>query len=477
MATNNARISEAYTLTSIASMHDFAFPDQVKNKLYNRYGKGFTLVQMFRNMGREFEMKNDYISAHELGSVLRTITTNGASGGGAGAGTEVTITLSGDDIDATGGYYPRVGFTVYHLHTDNLVYGLQITAISTDSPPILTLKPFDTTLNTGNGGIATGTELAIGGSAFAAGTGQPEPTSTGLYERDFYTTIAKESMGFDGPELAKERWEEKQVGGKNRIWSRAYAETEFLLDAAEDCNFLMGEENSNSIAQTTVRNYLLQANTAVLRSGKGIWKWQDEIAGTLNYGTGDFNLFDLDQIPVYQRSQGVTDGVAILAVGQGLALKLENSGLEFVKEYSGGTDFTRVVQRAFGGAEQRALDIGFKMFTKGGITYVMKVVDTFSNPKLFGVSTYNLDDSGFTFPVSSVKDKKSGLTIPNVSIGNFSHNGVNRKRVIGVVNGMSGFSDYPIVSGNDTIDMFMLSQRAIVAMGVNQHVQLKPLDA
>jgi len=477
MATNNARIAEAYTLSSIASMHDFAFPDQVKNKLYNRYGKGFTLVQMFRNMGREFEMKNDYISAHELGSVHRTITTNGASTGGVGEGDTVDITLSGADIDDQGAYYPRIGFTVYYLHTDNLMYGLQITAISAASPPVLTLKPFDSTLVVTDGGIATGTELAIGGSAFAAGTGQPEPTSTGLYERDFYTTIAKESMGFDGPELAKERWEEKQVGGKNRIWSRAYADTEFLLDLAEDCNFLMGEENSNSIAQTTVRDFILAANTDVLRSGKGIWKWQDEIAGTLNYGTGDFNLFDLDQIPVYQRSQGVTDGVAILAVGQGLALKLENSGLEFVKEYSGGTDFTRVVQRAFGGAEQRALDIGFKMFTKGGVTYVMKVVDTFSNPKLFGVDTYPMNDSGFTFPVSSIKDKKSGLTIPNVSIGNLSHNGVSRKRVIGILNGMTGFSDYPIVSANDTIDMYMLSQRAIVALGVNQHVQLKPIDA
>jgi len=357
------------------------------------------------------------------------------------------------------------------------MYGLQITAISAASPPVLTLEPFDSTLVVTAGGIATGTELAIGGSAFAAGTGQPEPTSTGLYERDFYTTIAKESMGFDGPELARERWEEKQVGGKNRIWSRAYTETEFLLDLAEDCNFLMGEENSNAITQTTARDFILAANTDVLRSGKGIWKWQDEVAGTLNYGTGDFNLFDLDQIPVYMRSQGVTDGVAILAVGQGLALKLENSGLEFVKEYSGGSDFTRVVQRAFGGAEQRAIDVGFKMFTKGGITYVMKVVDTFSNPKLFGVSTYPMDDSGFTFPVSSVKDKKSGLTIPNVSIGNFSHNGVSRKRVIGVVNGMTGFGDYPIVTANDTIDMYMLSQRAIVALGVNQHVQLKPIDA
>jgi len=476
MATDNSRIAEAYTLSSIASMHDFAFPDQVKNKLYQRYGKGFTLVQMFRNMGREFEMKNDYISAHELGSVHRTITTDGASTGGAGAGDTVVITLSAADIDSQGAYYPRLGFTVYHLHTDNLMYALQITAISGDSPPKLTLKPFDSTLTVGVGGIATGTELMIGGSAFAAGTGQPNPTSTGLYERDFYTTIAKESMGFDGPELAKERWMEKQIGGKKRIWSQAYADTEFLLDLAEDCNFLMGEENTNSITQTTVRNFVGSANTDAVRSGRGIWKWQDAIAGTLNYGTGDFNLFDLDQVPVYMRSQGVTDGVAILAAGQGLALKLENSGLEFVKEYSGGTDFTRVVGRAFGGSEQRALDVGFKMFTKGGITYVLKVVDTFSNPKLFGVSTYPMNDSGFAFPVSSVKDKKSGLTIPNVSIGNFSHNSVNRKRVVGIVNGMSGMLEYPVMTANDTVDMYMLSQRAIVALGVNQHIQFKPID-
>ena len=472
MATNNARISEAYTLTSIASMHDFAFPDQVKNKLYQRYGQGFTLVQMFRNMGREFEMKNNYISAHELGSVHRTITTVDPSTGGGGAGADVLIKLSAADLDTQQAFYPRLGFNVFHLHTDNLMYALQITNINVGDPavPVLTLTPYSK-ITVGAGGIAAGTELAIGGSAFAPGTGQPEPTSTGLYERNFYTTIAKETMGFDGPELARERWEEKQVGGKKRIWSRAYAETEFLLDLAEDCNFLMGEENLNDIVQTTKRE-----NSEKVTTGKGIWKWQDAIAGTLNYGTGDFNLFDLDQVPVFMRSQGVTDGVAVLAAGQGLALKLENSGLEFVKEYSGGTDFTRVVQRAFGGSEQRALDIGFKMFTKGGITYVVKVVDTFSNPKLFGVSTYPMDDSGFAFPVSSIKDKKSGLTIPNISIGNLSHNGVARKRVIGVINGMTGFGDYPIQTEYDTVDMYMLSQRAIVALGVNQHIQFKPVD-
>ena len=476
MATDNLRIAEAYTLSSIASMHDFAFPDQVKNKLYQRYGKGFTLVQMFRNMGREFEMKNDYISAHELGAVHRTFTTNGASGGGSGAGVAATVTLSSADIDSQGAYYPRVGFTVYHVKA-GIMYALQITAISGASPPVLTLKPFNSTLDIGSGGIATGTELMIGGSAFAGGTGGTSPTSTGLYERDFYTTIAKEAMGFDGPELAKERWEEKQIGGKRRIWSRAYADTEFLLDLAEDCNFLMGETNTNSITQTTVRNFIGSSNTDAVRSGRGIWKWQDAIASTLNYGTGDFNLFDLDQVPTYMRAQGVTDGVAILCVGQGLKLKLENSGLEFVKEYSGGTDFTRVVARAFGGSEQRALDVGFKMFTKGGITYVVKVIDTFSNPKLFGVSTYPMNDSGFAFPVSNIKDKKSGLTIPNVSIGNFSNNGVNRKRVIVVINGMTGFMEYPVLTANDTIDMHMLSQRAIIALAVNQHVQFKPINA
>ena len=473
MATNNARISEAYTLTSIASMHDFAFPDQVKNKLYQRYGQGFTLVQMFRNMGREFEMKNSYISAHELGSVHRTITALGNNTGGVNPGDDVYVTLSPADLDTQNAYYPRIGFTVFHKHTDNLMYGLRIESINVTAPtaPILKLVPFDTSLAVGVAGILAGTELSIGGSSFAPGTGQPAPTSTGLYERDFYTTIAKESMGFDGPELARERWEEKQIGGKKRIWSRAYAETEFLLDLAEDCNLLMGELNDNSIVQATHRG-----NSEAVTTGRGIWKWQDAISGTLNYGTGDFNLFDLDQVPVFMRSQGVTDGVAVLAAGQGLALKLENSGLEFVKEYSGGSDFTRVVQRAFGGSEQRALDVGFRMFTKGGITYVVKVVDTFSNPKLFGVSTYPMDDSGFAFPVSSIKDKKSGLTIPNISIGNLSHNGVARKRVIGVINGMTGFGDYPIQTEYDTVDMYMLSQRAIVALGVNQHIQFKPVD-
>jgi len=150
MATNNARISEAYTLSSIASLHSFAFPDQVKNKLYNRYGKGFTLVQMFRNMGREFEMKNDYISAHELGSVHRTIAAGADSTGGAGAGSTIDLTLHGDDIDGNNAFYPRIGFTVYHLHTDNLMYGLQITAISGAHPPILTLKPFNSELIVGD---------------------------------------------------------------------------------------------------------------------------------------------------------------------------------------------------------------------------------------------------------------------------------------------------------------------------------------
>lgn len=473
MAVDNLRIAKAYT-SEIASLHDFAFPPQVVNKLYQRYGKGFTLVQMFRNMGREFEMKNDYIDIHEQGAIHRTITTTGASGGGAAAGDPVTITLDPDDLDANNAFYPRVNFTVEHIHTDNLMYALQITSIDVTTPtaPILTLTPYDDTLVVGAGGIATGTELMIGGSAFAPGTGQPAPTSTGLFERHFYTTIAKESMGFDGPELAKQRWIEKQIGGESRIWSQAYTDTEFLLDLAEDCNFIMGEENNNTLVGTSARG-----NVEAIRSGKGLWKWQDEVAGTLNYGTGDFDLMDLDQVPVFLRSQGVTDAVVMLPAGQGLILKLENAGLNFIKEYSGGTDFKRIVSRAFRGSEQSAIDVGFRMFTKGGITFVLKVIDTFSNPKLFGMSTYPMDDSGMLFPVSSVKDKKTGLTVPNVAIGNLSHNGVNRKRVVGVINGMTGFMQYPILSADDVADMYMLSQRAITAAAVNQHMQLKPIDA
>ena len=478
MAADNNVVQGLYN-SQWASLHEFDIPYQIQNQLYQKYGQGQLAIDIIRRMGNTFNFSATPFNAHEEGKMYSTLTTYGASTGGATAGATVTIELAEDSVDTNGNTFARVGFSVFHKHTDNLTYELRIQSIadssgSTSGVPFatktLTLKPLDSTLAVGVGGIADGTVLTVGASSKAPDTAGVTGTTKGVFRRQFYDRISKENKTLTGYEMGKERFTDKLIGGQRYLYSEAYAHEEFLMDVQEELGSFLGQRNTNSVTETD-----LAGNAANVKTADGYWKWMDSYAGKVHYGTGDFDIFTFDEVPTYLRTQHVISDAAWLAVGPGLYQKLENAGYEFVADYSGGTDFTKLVNTGFMGKEgqERLLGTKFSIFNKNGMTFYVTVLDSFGNPDMLGNTDLDFINQGFVIPMgNSVTDPKSGKRFPNIGLGYNVYGDVNRRRVIKPLNGMTGMNSIPTVNANDRLSIEMLSHYMPFMMGVNQTVQL-----
>lgn len=476
-------VSSIYDST-FSSMYDFDLPYQVKDKLFQRYGKGQFFTDFLRKTGGEFTYSGNLpLNAHEEGWIEETFTTTGASTGGASAGAVVYVTVDPSCVNSEGQIRPRLYETVFHKHTDNKVYQLQITAISDASVSVsgssvatytLTLKPLNSALTVGTGGIADGTELSLGATKFAEYTNHPASTARAMYRRQFYDTISKEGQVVTGVELGTAHWYEQLMDGYKSVWSKIYAEKEFLLDKQIDYEFFLGEENSNSVTMADKDSV-----SRSVKGTKGIWKWMDELAGSLTYGTSDFDFFTLDDISTYMRSQGVFSKNFFFGVGPDLYTKIENGALDFLADYSS-TDLTSLFSQegtAKTGFRNSSLGMTFKALEKDGNKLILAPIDTFGNIKGLGNSTYDFAKAGFIVPMGNTSRVDGIGEVNNISIGYNVHQDVNRKRVIEMLPGPTGKAGLKAVQAYDGIELLMLSQYMAFIMKVNQTMQVLPYDS
>lgn len=481
MAVDNNSVVQGLYDGTWASLYDFNYPYQVHNVLHQKYGKGQLAIDIIRRMGFEFNFAGTPFYAHEEGLMYNTITTFGASTGGASAGAVVTIELAADSVDANGNSFAREGFNVLHKHTDNKVYELQITAIADSSGSVsgsafatktLTLKPKNVLLTVGAGGIADGTVLTVSASSYAEDTGAPAGTTQAIFRKAFYDRISKEHKTLTGYQMGRETWESKMINGQKMLWSKAYAHMEYLLDVQIELGSFIGERNTNSITQTSV-----EGTANAVKSADGYWKMMDTYAGKLPIGTGDFDIFTLDLVPEYLRSKHVTSDTVWLAVGPKLYKKMENAGYKFIQSFSGGTDFTKLVSTGFKGEDARLLGTRFSVFEKNGILFYVTVIDSFGNPQQLGNNDLDFQNSGFIIPMGAgVVDPKTAKRLPNIGLGYNVHGDVNRKRVIAPLDGMSGRNGARIVSANDRSTIEMLTHYMPFMMGVEQTMQVVSYD-
>lgn len=473
MATEYLPIAKANTM-AIRSLHDFQFKPTVMDKLYRTYGKGFMIIDMFRKAaGRSAMVSNETMTAEEELYPHRTITLHENSGGGATAGAYGTIVLDADDLDASDNYYPRVGFTVI---TGDVVNGFVVSRITSitvtggGSTVTLRIDPFDTTKTIGT--IVTGTEIAIGASAFAAETGQPVATSVGTVEREFYAQIMKETIKFGGMELAKQKWVYYEgIGWFNHELSRA----EFLLDMQEEMALIMGQPNTNSLVQTSE----ISAASNAIYANKGLYTWIDELGGEVNYvGATGFAVTDLDTCVEYLESQGITNDIVLFGCGGKLMRSIENKAVSYIQGSGDlNEDFTMVDNAVFGGQPNMTLNIGFKAIKKGNILFLITKLPIFSNPYLLGITGYKLEDAGMMFPLTKVKDHKTGFVVPNLSAKHIGLGNYSRKRIVGTVAGMDGFAQqhfgYPLVSAVDGNSTYWLSHVMYPFLEANKALLVK----
>jgi hypothetical protein len=184
---------------------------------------------------------------------------------------------------------------------------------------------------------------------------------------------------------------------------------------------------------------------------------------------------DFDSVKDIFRANGVVDQKAAFAAGPKLYTQVENAALQYIKEFSGGSDLVTA-----------AGEVGFelKSFQKSGVTYTICELASFSNQNTFGANDQNYYAyAGMIIPEAEVTLQDSEgiynsmgqtggkISIPNVAVGYLQNNGEDRKRIIKPLHGMSGLGA-DIAESYDRSRMLLLSEYALVANGVDQMIRV-----
>ena len=447
------------------SIYSLYFPPEIWNEWYQKYGGGFKVLDFLNMVNRTSTVANRTFYHYEDGTDLRVATVKTQIATGI-AGAAFTLELLATDYDSNGNGPLRENFTVV-VPADN-----QPAAITTPRLYVVTnitgsgnaqqytCTPLQTDSQIGTA-IAANTELMIGPSVYAPGTGQPSGMAIGTYRRTHHTQIIKESCGFEGGQIAHRNYREVvDKAGSPGLFDRGMVETEFRLDRQLDSALFIGENNNNSLTQTS------QFGGTPSRQGtKGLWNWQEELAQTHNY-SGDFDMDDFDAIKPLLQTQGVNGATVLFCYGSNLGLDVENGILDGVKEWSGGSDFLKSREDFF--------KVDFRMVQKNGVKFVCQEAVSFANPNTYGNDSYDFSDSGFMIPIAnvSVTDSKGvKKSVPNLSVAYLNHAGEDRTRIIGTVAGLNGLG-YDIKNEYDGLNIYMLSEFALFAANVNQHVRI-----
>ena len=248
--------------------------------------------------------------------------------------------------------------------------------------------------------------------------------------------------------------------GQTGMYTLASLIADFTLDAAISDELLMGVVPDN-LTQTDFGGV-----ARTVYGTQGLWPHLVQ-GGMLQEYIEDYAISDFDDVAEGFESQGVLSKYATFCMGGDLYRGLENSGLEFITEFSGGTDLMK---------NMGELGIEFRRIKKNGIDFAVVKLDTFSNPFTYGLAAYNWKKFGFIVPSEYAMVKNvngsDAVELSNLTLGYKNYNGENRRRVFGLLNGMAGISNAPVVTSFDEVKGEFLSEFALIANKVNQMIMV-----
>jgi len=442
---------------------------EVRAELYKKYGMGVGARDLIFAAGNVIDVPNQTITIGLAESPLSVITLFDAIAVGA-AGENITIHLAATCFDANGNGPLRAGDDVYipktyqnAACTSDRAYRVYTVSSDATTSKDYVCQPYANagTYYTTPSEIATevpaGTVLFIGANSFAPGTAQPAGLADTFETRTFSNRILKESLDFEGGEIAKSFYEFSGYEGNKALLTRNIAKAEFRLDVKEARAFFYGEWADNtSMVQTSEGS----VSNAVPSFG-GMWPHADVYAQKLSYA-GDFTIDNLYDVGILQQSKGVVaGGVNLFLAGPELGRDVEKSALDYIKAYSGGTDLLDKVKKEIG--------IDVQAFSINHRTYVLWEPGELADPTGVGLldssgdGVYSIATAGLVVPHTNVTvgsfNGQKNVSIPGVQLGYVNHNGENRRRVIQYlkgVNGVAGFGS-DVASAYDGFHLYMLT--------------------
>jgi hypothetical protein len=471
-------VSEHLGAQWISKNSDFLSDNFYKEQVFKRYAKGVTYLDILESARRIISIPAQDMKIVEETFPERPIIVRDQIATG-NAGASVTLYLHADNYDVNGKCPLRLYQTVlipqYYQQagvTDDRLYWVSALAQQVLPNDAVTLIPFDNGVDRVKSKIDVAipalTELMIGPFAFARGTDQPEPTTNTNVTRTLTTGIVKETKGFEGGAIAH-AFQVPGMEGQGYLINKESIDAEFRLEAHKDKMITYGQENDNASL------VMLSGQTGAyntVKSTKGIHTWADE-ASQRQYYNNNFAITDLKTNRLVQESQDNYSNTCTIFCGSKLAQDLYDSCMDYIKEYSGGSDF---IDKTTG-------RIGFtpKVLTYGGVDYYISPVMSLSNPSTYGMKDandayrYRFNESALIIPDTKVTvpqwGDKNNYTIPTLALGYVDHNGENRRNMMGIYAGMNGvLPGDRVATGVDGWKYFWSSEFMVIVAEVNKWV-------
>jgi hypothetical protein len=464
------------------TVYSLELEPQVWKEWYQAFGKGFSVFDWLTIVGSSVSVKARDIDAFTDQAIEKAVQVSAAGVASAGhvAGASRTFVINALEYDEpTGGStatnpYLRQYDTVFMdpQYTNKDVPTQWIVTSRGADTANTTIYPLDTTVQM-NADMGASTYFMVGPNLQGIGTGQPGPRKNGTTSDTFYTAIVAETAEIKGGVNAEKLYRnDLDKSGRSTLWSKAQVETEFLLNAGMDKEIFLGQVNTNT-SNAVIAD--ADSTNQAARGTQGLWHWVESDGMEQAYA-GSYDLAYFDQIKEYLRSQGVTDTNVAFLAGSNLHKQVENTVLDYIKAYSGGTSLVE----AYG-----QVGMNVQKFKKNGITCELAEIVSFDNANSYAVMDTYFRDAGLIIPKSLATVSSSGMDmgdiygysagdkvkIPNVVIGYLNNNGENRTRMVHPLAGVNGYG-YPAAHEWDHVKLLFKAEFMLIVNLANQMLKI-----
>ncbi len=466
--TNNQRYGYSFD-----SIYNTMLKPQIYGDYIKYYGKGVGLLEMAYLAGTTVNIAGSSKTVWEEGSLTKLVKLNGAIAAAA-AGADITFSLDAAEFDANHASYLNthdqivipaeyieeggVPATIPHLY--------QVTGNDggVDAARVYTARPLLVTTELAVA-VPDDTELMVTGGNYALESAGGYVKSSGWYSRTFYNSIKKHDWAIGGGTQSNQRYYEELRGGGTGILSKLTMEADYWLDKYINDEIFLGLGVTNTTLTMNNRN-----SVAVPVAGTvGVLRHLEQRA-MRQYYTAAYQMSDFDDIKDLLQSQGVTERNVAFLMGSSLYKQVENSGLDFIKEFSGGTDLMKTLGD---------INVAFRAINKNGVYTMFKELPSLSDPTAYGAEAFNdyFKDWGMIVPEVDVTVKGSlespeSFKLRNLTMGFKSYNGENRTRVVKDIPSMAGQGNVAVDNYDDSRGS-MLSEFSLIFNKVNQCIMVQ----
>jgi hypothetical protein len=446
---------------------------QIWGEIIKRYGPGIGLLEFLYMTGSIVPIAGTSKKVFEEGSLVKTVALNSASGTTA-AGATVTLYLA--DAEFTSNY------SSYLAVNDKVVIPAQyitLSGVKATKPELYQVTSINAGIKHLQGYVCTpdnalavigttipaATKLMVTGGNYANGVAGGKPKSSGFYTRLFYNSTKKADWSMTGSIQSNERYYEKLRGGGTGVFTKATMEADFLLSKYINDEIFIGGGLSNGLTQND-----RDSNAVTVTGTVGLLQHMVDRA-MKQYYTSSYAYTDFDDIKDLLISQGVVNRNVTFFMGSLLYRQIENAGLEFLKEFAGGTQLMKTWNE---------LNIAFKVINKNGVYTTIKELPSLSDPTAYGADAFNDYFKGLGMIIPDVdvtirgsQEEPATFKMKNLALGYKNSNGENRTRVNKVIPGMAsvgaGGGDFAVDSTDD-VRGSMLSEFSLIANACNQYI-------